>query len=51
MKYEDILIIKDKYGFEFAYACHLLGKPKPCIQWGVLTRAIDVFSEGHICKC
>lgn len=26
MKYEDMLIIKDRYGFEFAYACHMLGK-------------------------
>lgn len=50
MKYEDMPIIKDKYGFEFADNCHIIGQPKPCIQCGALTRAVDVYSEGHICS-
>lgn len=50
MKYEDMPIVRDKYGFEFADGFHMLGEPKPCMQCGTLTRAIDVFSEGHICS-
>lgn len=50
MKYEDMPVIKVKHGFEFADNCHILGQPKPCIQCGALTRAIDFYSEGHICS-
>lgn len=50
MKYEDMLISRDKQGFIFADNYHMLGESKPCIQCGALTRAIDVFSEEHICS-
>lgn len=50
MKYEDMKVVKDNHGFEFADNYHILGKSEACTQCGEMTRAIDVFSESHICS-
>lgn len=50
MKYEDMDITKDIHGFEYADKYHIIGEYKSCFRCGEKTRAVDVFSEAHICS-